>query len=60
MPKYVIRCPIEAARGHQWWEVEASDPKDALAKHEAGKSDFVDEEVEVTGLGKPEIEESNS
>ena len=57
MNKYMITRPIKSAHGHQSWIVEAPSLAEALAILEAGGGEFAGEEVEVTGLGEPEVEE---
>ncbi|OPY60580.1 MAG: hypothetical protein A4E57_04416 [Syntrophorhabdaceae bacterium PtaU1.Bin034] len=58
MSKYRIRCDVKTVNGEQSWIVEASSEKEALEKHERGESVFEYEEVEVTGLNDPVVEEA--
>ncbi len=55
--RWSIVCSVEHASGWQLWEVEAKDAKEALELHKKGKSEFIEEEVEVQSLGEPEISE---
>ena len=55
--RFRITCAVEKAEGQQTWVVNAKNEKEALGKHEAGRSEFEGEEIEITSLGPPEIEE---
>jgi len=55
--RYRLTCPIEDANGIQVYEVEAATPEGALAVWKKGETECVCEEIEVTRLGEPEIEE---
>ena len=55
MHHYLIECSVISAQGRQIWEVNAESEAEALELHEKGKSAFVDEEIEVHELDKPEI-----
>lgn len=55
--KYRLTCAVTSAHGAQTFTVEASSPAEAIAKHKRGESDFEAEEVEVMGLGEPDVEE---
>lgn len=60
MKTWRIACAVKDVWGTQWFTVRARTRKEALAKHKAGKSEFADEEIEVTDLEDPdesEIEE---
>jgi hypothetical protein len=53
--RFLIDTEVENTSGTQTWYVDAENEDEALALHEAGKSEFYDEEVEVTRLGPPAI-----
>lgn len=55
--KYRLSFPIRSVHGTQTFLVEATSKIDALVQHEAGKSTFEGEEVDIMGLGEPEIDE---
>lgn len=57
LKEFRIQCPVEKARGHQTYTVQAKDEADALARHNAGQSEFDSEDIEVTQLGTPTVEE---
>jgi hypothetical protein len=57
MAKYLIHANIQKASGTQTWSVTADSPEDALRKHKAGESAFYGEQVEVTSLSEPTIED---
>lgn len=55
--KYRIATTIEAAHGTQWWAVDADSPEEALRLHNAGESKFDEEEIEVTELAEPTLDD---
>ncbi|KKL91880.1 hypothetical protein LCGC14_1890330 [marine sediment metagenome] len=55
MPRYLLMCPVDEAEGTQTYSVEAVDEAEALELHNQGQSQFVDEEVLATKLGKPKV-----
>lgn len=55
--KYTVTRPVTSATGNQYWTVEASSEKEAMKLVKEGKGVFLDEELEVTNLGDPEIVE---
>ena len=55
MTKYRITCEVQETHGFQNWLVDADSEKDALEKHKNGESVFESEEIEVLGLGEPEV-----
>ena len=58
MNEYRITCNITKAQGWQSWIVNAESEREALDKYAAGVDViFEDEEVEVTSLGEPDIED---
>jgi hypothetical protein len=57
MKKYRITVPVTRASGWQTYTVKAESITEALIAHQNGDSDFEDEELEVTNLGEPEVEE---
>lgn len=56
MPKYRLTVDVEEVHGHQYFEVVADSEAEGIAKHEAGESEFIEEEVEVVSLGAIEVE----
>lgn len=52
---YTIAVPVNRACGNQYFEVEATSRKEALALFEAGKAVFLHDEIEVTETGEPEV-----
>lgn len=56
--KYRIDCGVKSARGWQSFTVEAGSKEEALRKHAEGESEYLDEEVEVTELEKPQVFEA--
>ena len=56
MPEYLVICDVEGASGTQTWAVTAENEEDAVAKYKAGECEFVEEDIEVTSLGEPEVE----
>lgn len=54
---YRFTCQVEAAHGHQSWVVAANNQQEAKKNFESGKEAFEFEEVEVTELSQPYIEE---
>lgn len=55
MNLYTIKAKAKKIIGYQYFAVEATDEKSALAKFQAGDREFQDEEFEVVELEKPEI-----
>lgn len=55
--KFLITVLILKASGFQEFECEAEDEKDALKKWNNGDIKFMGEEIEVTSVGKPKIEQ---
>ncbi len=55
LARYEIQCDVLRARGWQIFSVLAEDEEDALERFANGESAFVDEEIEVTDIGNPEI-----
>ncbi len=53
---YRITCPITKMRGSQTYTVEADSEDEALRKHDAGESDYENQEIDVLQHGKPEVE----
>lgn len=53
--KYRLVCAVTSAAGYQCWTVNAASEAEAIALHRAGKSEFEDQELEVTDLGEPEV-----
>ncbi len=56
--KFTICCNVEKASGYQIFEVLAKDSDEALRIFKSRGGTFVDEEIEITSLGEPEIVES--
>ena len=52
---YLIIYDVKQVHGTEIWEVDAENETAARVLHEQGKSKFVDQKVEVTSLGEPEI-----
>lgn len=52
-----ITQSVRNASGWQAWTVRANTEHEALLLHKKGKSEFEDQEVEVTALDEPETEE---
>lgn len=53
--RYLIISEIKNARGTETWSVKAENETDAITLHDEGKSEFVSQEIEVTGLHEPEV-----
>ncbi len=54
MKKYTIVCEV-TAQGTQTFTVEAKSEEDALVQFKIHGGEFVSEEIEVMGLGDPQI-----
>ncbi len=55
--KWLITVRVEKAEGWQQFTVEAANEKEAARKFKSGEGEFVDQEVEVTKIGEPDVEE---
>ena len=50
MPKFHITASVRNVQGHQLWELEADNKRDALEKFEDGEGNVIHEELEVCAL----------
>jgi len=57
MAKYHINTSIKSASGFQTWEIEADSPEQAFELFNSGEGNVVQEEVEITELEKPDIDD---
>jgi len=55
--KFTLTFPVTRCNGVQVWEVEARSAKDAMNEFAHGAAKLIAEEVEVTSVGEPEIQE---
>lgn len=55
--KFLITVPVLKVAGFQQFECEAENERDALKKWRDGDIKFMGEEIEVTSVGKPKIEQ---
>jgi hypothetical protein len=53
--KYRINVDVLEAYGWQQYVVEADSPEEALEKHNAGESEYDDQELEVYKTGVPKL-----
>lgn len=54
---YIYSTQVKNASGTQWWAVKAENLDQANKAIEEGKADLIAEEVEVTALEDPELDE---
>jgi hypothetical protein len=52
---YVIETEATGTHGCQRWSVRAVDPERALQLFAEGHCDFIEQDIEVTDLGPPEV-----
>ncbi len=59
LKEYNISCDVLAAKGYQIFSVMAESEEDALERFHKGEYAFVDEEIEIMDIGRPEILEGD-
>jgi len=57
MAKYHINTKIKSAKGFQTWEIEADSSDNALELFKNGEGNVVEEEIEITSLEIPDIDD---
>ena len=55
MKTYLVSVEVVRVHGFQYFEVCANNEREALEQWHRGEHKFVDEELEVTELGEPDV-----
>ena len=55
MATFLVRVDVVRVNGWQYFHVEARNEREALEQWHRGEHKFVDEEIEVTELGEPDV-----
>ena len=55
LKRFTVKIDVESANGWQLFDVMAANEDDAIERFKSGEGDFLEEYIEVTAIGDPEI-----
>ena len=57
MKRYIVTVQVATAEGYQVYVVDADSPEAAIEAYHAGEGELTDEEINITSLEDPGIED---